>query len=353
MKAFTLIELLVVIAIIAVLIALLLPAVQAAREAARRAQCINNLKQLALASHNYESANGTFPMGRNQQAYIDVGGAFQTYADGWGQFAAILQFTEQSPFANSINFSLGCYQLRNSTACGVGLSILWCPSDGEINGLRFFEPSAGWDGTTIGITYADYAGMMGTCFPYGNNQAQLAAMNGMFFDMGTPAFLGGTASQPPARIASITDGTSNTIMFGEHAHSKFYKANCKGDGSCSWEGNGWWEDSDYADASITSFYPINPKFPNTYRGDVCDSNNLAGAYQTAASSNHSGGANFAFADGSVKFLKDSISTWNYQFIGRDANCLPVLAPSKPGGLPGVYQALTTRNGGEVISADTY
>ena len=350
-RGFTLIELLVVIAIIAVLIALLLPAVQAAREAARRAQCINNLKQLALACHNYESANGTFPMGRNSQLYLSTGGSSQNYHDGWGQFGAILLYTEQVGLYNAINIGLGCYQMRNTTACQTGVSLLWCPSDGSINGLRFFETQAGWDGLTIGITYGSYAGMMGTCFPYGQNPAQFAAMNGMFPDCGNPSWLGGP-SQPPVRIQGVTDGTSNTILFGEHAHGKFSQLGCGPGGGCDYEGAAWWADSDYSDASMTSYYPVNPKFSVDWPGDSCDSNNVGSGFGTAASSYHSGGANFAFADGSVKFLKDSISTWTASVVGRDANCLPVIS-NAAGGSPGVYQALTTRAGAEVISADSY
>ncbi|MDR3636573.1 MAG: DUF1559 domain-containing protein [Isosphaeraceae bacterium] len=351
-KGFTLIELLVVIAIIAVLIALLLPAVQAAREAARRAQCVNNLKQLALACHNYESANGTFPMGRNAQNYLPVGGgASQGYHDGWGQFGALLQFTEQNGLYNAINIQLGPYQARNSTFCGVGITTLWCPSDGTINGLRFFETSAGWDGTTIGITYGSYGGMMGTCFPYGNNPAQFAAMNGMFPDCGNPSWMGGP-SQSPVRIQGVTDGTSNTILFGEHAHGKYSQVGCGPGGGCDYEGAAWWADSDYSDGSMTSYYPINPKFPVTWGGDACDQANVGSAFGTAASSYHSGGANFAFADGSVKFLKDSISTWNASVVGRDSNCLPVIQ-NVAGGTQGVYQSLTTRAGSEVVSSDQY
>ena len=88
----------------------------------------------------------------------------------------------------------------------------------------------------------------------------------------------------------------------------------------------------------------------TPKTGACDP---ANPYTLAATSYHSGGANFAFADGTVRFLKDSISTWDWQKMTRDANCLPVPSAASPSTLPGVYQALSTRNGGEVISSDTY
>jgi len=352
-RGFTLIELLVVIAIIAVLIALLLPAVQAAREAARRAQCVNNLKQLALACHNYESANGSFPMGKNQQLYLDTGGALQGYHDGWGMLGALLQFTEQNALYNAINITLGVYQVRNSTFPGVGITTLWCPSDGTIQGLRFFEQDAGWDGTAINICYTSYGGVMGTFMSNVGNPTRLAAQNGMFPDTGLPAFVNKDyGSIPPVTVAGVTDGTSNTMLFGERAQGKLSKTiekPCQADGGCDFEGSGWWADADFADSTISTFYQMNMKSgPNTL-GISCDPSN---PFAMSASSYHSGGCNFAFADGSVKFLKDSISTWNPQSVTRDANCVPTPG-TVAGTMPGVYQQLSTRNGGEVISSDSF
>ena len=160
-RGFTLIELLVVIAIIAVLIALLLPAVQAAREAARRAQCTNNLKQLGLAMHNYISTNNVLPQG------IQFQGPFGGYcwtSGGWTLPA--LQYTEQLPLFNAINFNWDMYTAPNSTINGTGVSLLWCPSDPVITGLNHFYSGGGLDGSNFTMYYTSYAASTGEFFTF-------------------------------------------------------------------------------------------------------------------------------------------------------------------------------------------
>ena len=160
-RGFTLIELLVVIAIIAVLIALLLPAVQAAREAARRAQCVNNLKQLALASHNYVSTYGTFPIGSPMMADPLISG--QSVAESQSIFVSLLGQLEQQPLFNSYNFSRSTYAVMNQTVFRTGLSALWCPSDGQISKTRSIGAYGG--AANFQFTFTSYAGCTGVFFP--------------------------------------------------------------------------------------------------------------------------------------------------------------------------------------------
>jgi len=164
-------------------------------------------------------------------------------------------------------------------------------------------------------------------------------------------------------MASITDGTSNTMLSSERAHGRF----SSGDIYC-WN---WWTSGNYGDTMFSTFYPMNPfnKIPQW-----CCQDGSPDAYVASAGSFHPGGANFGFADGSVKFLKDSISTWAIQpgasgntttgyyngvmsgagypvGVTRDPATLQFFFA--PGTQVGVYQALSTRNGGEVISSDQY
>ncbi len=356
-SGFTLIELLVVIAIIAVLIALLLPAVQSAREAARRAQCTNNLKQLALAAMNYESANGTFPMGDHMGRNWQNGGLIR---QDFGHFVGLTQFYEQGNIFNALNTSVMIYMYPNSTVNGFGMSILWCPSDGDIVGLRYpGMPGDGWDCSPIPMTFSSYAGNLGTLI-YGWNDPSLNTMQGIFAHTGdtiagaVQAGQANAATFPSVRIASITDGTSNTFIYGEHSHSKISATLELGD----YYGINWWTSGDYGDTTFCAIFPPN-YFANEYQDDVNNNPKAIpnivprqGNFFDSVTSQHPGGANFAFCDGSVRFIKNSVNSWNPLAIQGSSGASGWVY-NLNGQRYGVYQALSTRNGGEVISSDSY
>ena len=341
LRGFTLIELLVVIAIIGVLIALLLPAVQSAREAARRAQCANNLKQLGLASANYESSNGVFPLG----CYMMPNPGDPNSGPCSGQYEhsiliRLLPFVEQSTLYNAFNTNIHFSFPDNGTVQATGLKALWCPSDPSVSQIDYSI-------FAYGMRFTSYKGNAGTWFSPGryadpscsdyNFGTQISQANGIF------NFYSRTT------IAAITDGTTNTALMAEFAYGKLSRA----DRIC-WA---WWDSGNYSDTMYSSSYPLNPFNNGSYvsNGAAITSD----IHTSAASSFHPGGANFAFCDGSVRFIKDSIQqnpqtansgsvqAFASNFVVTPGNIYTVIGPMS------VYQALSTRNGGEIISSDAY
>ncbi len=218
--AFTLIELLVVIAIIGVLIGLLLPAVQKVRDAASRAQCTNNLKQIGLALHSYHDAMGSFPPG-----YMDGNPAGPNTPDmdvgpGWGWAAYLLPFLEQQNVYNQINFSVGIGLGSNTAVSQVPLKVFQCPAD------PYQQSFTAWP-TSVVVAHGNYVGCNGwvECFANAGGDYNPSSDGGAAMDGDTGAT--GAAGDglfyrnSQNRIASVTDGLSNTIIVGERLRRPF------------------------------------------------------------------------------------------------------------------------------------
>ncbi|MES2788429.1 MAG: DUF1559 domain-containing protein [Planctomycetota bacterium] len=295
-RAFTLIELLVVIAIIAVLIALLLPAVQQAREAARRTQCKNQLKQVALAVHNYHDAQSCIPPGQ-----IRISFATAPKFRGWTMYVQILPYMDQAPLYNRWNFN---DPLDNETTGNTSyiLPVLNCPSD-IVPQNPFVKPS--------GVKYAitSYGGNGGTQ----SHPPAATSGNGIFAGLG-PAT--GVPSYGVIRIRDVIDGLSNTLLFGERSHkdSNFDSFSSAGGGLNPMTAWGQWAASggQYAlsDVTLSSWAPINYDYPyqagGPGGGGTFDAQPESILRVNAFGSLHTGGANFAMADGSIRFISENI-----------------------------------------------
>jgi prepilin-type processing-associated H-X9-DG protein len=336
-----LIELLVVIAIIGVLIALLLPAVQAAREAARRVQCLNNLKQLALAAANYAETHGALPMG----GFWRPGYTFDGMDNAHGFLVCLLPYVEQKTLYDAYNFSMNGNNYCNFTVGAVGVSTFWCPSDGSVSGGAALAASSVYldapaSAPTIRIQYSSYGSNVGPWFVY-------PALGDPDYVAGIQGMQGVIYLQSSIRFADITDGLSATMLLGERAHGLI--------GPPRQDLWSWMAAS--IRTSLTTQFPMNPKVRCQDFVLPFGSEDLPPtSYLVAASSFHPGGCNFAFADGSVRFIKDSVDSWPIdgptgQAVGL--SYMGNLVRLAPGTRLGVYQALSTRSGGEVVGAGSY
>ena len=355
-RGFTLIEVLVVIAIIAVLIGLLLPAVQKVREAAARAKCQNNLKQLGIALHQRNDAAGRFPAAVYYQVFD---GAHEDVDDGWATgFTVLLPYIEQSNLRDQYNFDLPWSDPANHPPVGIEVKLFYCPSNRNGGGmdLQLEEDLWGFDlpPTAAGVDYAFCKGAnagihedanlvpLSARGPFGLSPAQNA--NGRSpYETGIPQIRDGLSNTlalgdaagnnpkyPARQLANPNQPVINTLTNQVHPLDQSWGATGFGDTTNAWYGSVLAVTAQQGGLAGTGpgDEPMNrtPATPTVFSRDPSGSNATGEDYVSGFRSLHVGGCNFLLCDGSVRWLRDTIT-------------------------PATYRGLSTHAGGEIVTAE--